>query len=117
MNQLRYYVTAIIGLCIFSNFIFPWWITAIVSAICSFVFKIKKWLAVTIAFTSIFTVWSGLSLFHYLNSARNITDMISLIFSNVGSNTLILITGFVGGITAALGSWVGVNLRMNYKNA
>ena len=115
MKNNIYFSLSSLLLCTITSLYLPWWSTAMVCGLCSFIFNIKSWIAFGLAFGAISILWTTLASLQYFTYSRNIVGMISDIFMNVGPDKLIYITGLIGGITAGLGALSGSVLKQNFS--
>lgn len=89
----------------------PWWSIALVAFLVALLVKQKIALAYLSAFTAIFLLWGGLSLFIHLRNQGVLTQKISqLLPLNGNVFLLILITAIVGAIVAGFAAMSGSSL-------
>ena len=101
----------LIGACLLSGYLFPWWSILITSSFVAYAFGSSSLKSFGIGFVSISLAWTVLSVFINLYNNSKIVEMISATFMNIGSNNLYYVSGLIGGVTAGLGCWIGSSLK------
>ena len=85
----------------------PWWIIAAVAALAAIVFKLPSAGAFAIGFAAAALLWSGYAGFLNHANAGALSGMVGKIFQNVEGNTLVYLTGLIGGLLGGLGAMTG----------
>lgn len=90
----------------------PWWSIAVVAFLVALLVKQRIAWAYLSAFTAIFLLWGGLSLFIHLQNHGVLTNRIAqLLPLNGNVFLLILITAFVGAVVAGFAAMSGSSVR------
>jgi len=91
----------------------PWWSTALVAFLVALLIKQTPGLAYLSAFTGIFFLWGGMSLFLHLRNNGVLTARIAQLFPlNGNSIYLILVTALIGGLVAGFAAMSGSSLGL-----
>lgn len=94
-----------------ASFVFPWWILAVISAICYYIYHAKIPRSILEAFIAGLILYGCMALWQDGNVERSAALLIGGILGDLPAFAGYAITALIGGITAALGAWVGSVLR------
>jgi hypothetical protein len=90
----------------------PWWVIALAGFIVSFAIPQKNGLAFLSGFVALFVLWAGMSMYMSNANGNLFVHKISMLFLKADNPTLLfLLTGFIGGLVAGLGSLSGRLLK------
>ncbi len=90
----------------------PWWVIGIIGFLVAIVIPLKPLLAFLAAFIALFLLWAGLSYFISAANEHILAHKISMLFIKMDNPfLLIMLTGFIGGLVAGLGSLTGSFVR------
>lgn len=85
----------------------PWYWVMPINVLIAYILRLQPGRAALLGFLSIFLVWGAYSfLIDYTNNSI-LSSKIGELFGGIGSVTLCIITGFLGGIAGCLGGWCG----------
>ncbi|MEP7320728.1 MAG: hypothetical protein ABI761_02375 [Saprospiraceae bacterium] len=96
--------------------ILPWYTIAVFGAIFSFIGKYSSQGALFVFFIAGFLLWASYAYYLDLDAGSRLASRIGILFGNQKVITLLIITGFLGGITSALGALSG-SLLNSYFNS
>ncbi len=90
----------------------PWWVIAIAGFAVAFAIPQKNGLAFLSGFIALFILWAGMSFYMSSVNGNLFVHKISMLFLKADNPTvLFLLTGFIGGLVAGLGSLSGRLLK------
>lgn len=91
--------------------VLPWWIVVIISfATCGLIAKTGK-IALWSPFFAIFLLWIGMALFKSLPNHNLLAGRVAEMFTLKAWWMVLLITGFFGGLVAAISGYCGYHFR------
>lgn len=112
MNLFLKQLTVSIISALLFQFFLPWWTAVLAGFLSAWFFKKSTLLqSLAAAFFGVFLVWTMYALFIDVQNQSLLSEKIAALLSLPSSWILILITGIIGGITAALGAWVSNALK------
>ena len=94
----------------------PWYSLAILAAACTYWAKTKPTKSFVIYFLLGSLLWSALAIYIDISSVSRLSSKIGVLFGNLSVTVLIVLSGFIGGITSGLGALVG-SLSRSMVNA
>ncbi|MEO6190106.1 MAG: hypothetical protein ABIO44_06825, partial [Saprospiraceae bacterium] len=97
MKKVLTFSIVLIGACLLSGYLFPWWSICITSSLVAYAFRSSPLKSFGIGFASITLVWTVLAIFINLSNHSKIVEMISAVFMNIGPNNLYFVSGLIGG--------------------
>lgn len=113
------FITAVILTAILSfisGLFLPWWSIAVVSLAVSALVHQKAWKAFLAGFLGIFVLWAGLAWWIDMKNNSVLSQKVASILPLGGSAwALILVTGFIGGLTGGFAALAGSYLRTSQK--
>ena len=80
----------------------PWWALALIGIVAGWWFRSSARAGFLGGFLAGFLLWGGLSFFYNWSNDGILSARIGALFQGIGSGTLILITGLIGGLLAGL---------------
>jgi hypothetical protein len=90
----------------------PWWVIAIAGFVVAFAIPQKNGLAFLSGFIALFILWAGMSIYMSNANGNLLVHKMSMLFLKADNPTaLFLLTGFIGGLVAGLGSLSGRLLK------
>ncbi|MCB0705852.1 MAG: hypothetical protein KDC34_11105 [Saprospiraceae bacterium] len=105
-------IILIIGLGFILQLFFPFWVISIVGFASALGFRYRKALAPFLAaFLGGLLLWGGMAYYQNLPNDGQLAERVSALMGFGGVWTLIILTGVLGGLLAALGSLSGYFLR------
>lgn len=86
----------------------PWWVIAIAGFLVAVIIPQRSWRSFLSGFLALFLLWAGMSLMISSANDHLLAHKISMLFIKLDNPILlILLTGFIGGLVAGLGSLTG----------
>jgi hypothetical protein len=111
MKPLYYTIAISIGSLLINSENYGYIILFCLSMIFSFLFLEKSKTAFAIGFATVTTAWTIYLWYLSLSSTSNVVKMIGQIFQGLNEFNLIILSAFIGGITAGLGAYLGSKIK------
>ncbi len=97
--------------CFLLQMVLPWWMVIIISfATCGLIAKTGK-IALWSPFFAIFLLWIGMALFKSLPNHNILAGRVAEMFTLKAWWLILFITGFLGGVVAAISGYCGYHFR------
>jgi hypothetical protein len=98
-----------------SGLVFPWWIIAPVGLLVGYFVNLAPSKSFLAGFLACFILWAGLALYTDIANEHILATRVGALFTLRQPILLVLITGFIGGLTTGMASLTGALLRKNLK--
>lgn len=86
----------------------PWWVIAIAGFLVALIIPLRPGRSFLAGFIALFLLWAGMSFFISSANDHLLAHKLSVLFIKADNPVLlILLTGFIGGLVAGLGSLTG----------
>ncbi len=103
-------LTAILAFAL--SFWFPWWIVAVAAFAVAVVIPLKPWQSALAGFLGVFLLWVLLSAWINASNEGLLAERISrLLLKTSSAGLLVLVSGLIGGLTAAAAALTGSLIR------
>jgi hypothetical protein len=94
----------------------PWYATALFAMIYAYLVNISPVKSIMLFFCTGFLIWFLYAYALDMRADSRLSERIAVLFGNQKVIIITIITGLIGGITAALGGWSGSSLK-NYLHS
>lgn len=85
----------------------PWWTMAFVGALGAFLFHKRRWTSFMIGLIGGSILWGVPAIMADMGNHGLLSQKIGELFGHLSPKLLLLLASLIGGITTALGAWVG----------
>ncbi|MEL7118761.1 MAG: hypothetical protein AAFO07_04950 [Bacteroidota bacterium] len=89
----------------------PWWSIAILAVLAAAIFGNRYWSAIGAAFLGGFILWYFVASQFDAANESILSGRIGTMLGGLSASMVLVATGVIGGITAALGGWLGYALK------
>ncbi|MEZ4948772.1 MAG: hypothetical protein R2879_18925 [Saprospiraceae bacterium] len=94
----------------FIQFFLPWWSFPVLVALGALFAGARIWQGILIGFLSGLAIWIAYAYYIDVRNEQILSSKIGLLFNELSSAQLILITGILGGIIGMLGGIIGSSI-------
>ncbi|MBL6444746.1 hypothetical protein JMN32_00390 [Fulvivirga sp. 29W222] len=94
-------------LCYITGQYLPFWSLTAVAFVVAVLFKLKPTASFMAGFLAVFALWSFLAYGIDEETSSRLTNRVAQVFMGIPNTTLILITGFIGGLIGGFGAASG----------
>jgi hypothetical protein len=85
----------------------PWWIGSIVGFIAAYLFPLSQLRMFLLAFSIGFLLWAGSAFYLDSRNAHQLSTKMGVLLGGAKDWQLVFLTGFIGGLLAFMGAWIG----------